>query len=259
MDIAEKVKEAETYRSMGLLEESILIYEEILSFEFALKDTTRNLFESKVTEIRKELESLENGDENSVTAAEIAIIKDTLSLKDETPQILESASAFMEMDQYRHALAEYEKLFSKKYAWKNAIRDIVECIHKCCGSSGISPAVREMVLKSETEDQNKAEIFFQFGVEMQKRSLTNVAQELCSMARVLDPNRKEIVKWLASIGLMQQHLSIPNETSARQVVLEEPNAIIEISIEFAEETKIEEKAIDRSTGEVVRLFDENME
>ena len=65
---------------MGLLEESILIYEEILSFEFALEDNTRNHFQSTVTQIREELESLKNSD-HTVTSKDIAIIKDTLSLK----------------------------------------------------------------------------------------------------------------------------------------------------------------------------------
>ncbi len=111
-DISGNVKEAETYRSMGLLEESILIYEEILSSENAIEDTSRNRFESTVAYIREELEALENVEENTVTAEEIAIIKDTLSLTDEVPHILVSASAFMELGQYKHALAEYEKLLA---------------------------------------------------------------------------------------------------------------------------------------------------
>ena len=245
MDILEKVKEAETYRSMGLLEESILIYEEILSFELTLEDTARDHFKSTIAEIKEELESLENGTVDTVTEEEITIIKDTLSLKDEIPYILESASAFMEMDQYRHALAEYKKLLAKENAWKDASPKIVECILKCSKPPKISPMVKEMVAKTGGDDRHKAKIFFHFGLEMQHRNLQAVAHELCTIAGELDPGNEEIAKWLDSNGVQQHHSAkqdhaeIHNKVLSRQAEGQGSNAIIEISIEFAEEVQIE--------------------
>ena len=92
MDISEKVKEAETYRSMGLLEESIFIYEEILDSEISMEDTTRTLFESTVIEIRDEIESLENSEEDTISEEEIAIIRDKLPTIKEVPHILDSGA-----------------------------------------------------------------------------------------------------------------------------------------------------------------------
>jgi type II secretory ATPase GspE/PulE/Tfp pilus assembly ATPase PilB-like protein len=271
LDISDKVKEAETYRSMGLLEESILIYEEILSSENAIEDTTRDRFESTVAYIREELETLENGEEDTVTAEEIAIIKDTLSLTDEMPHILESASAFMELGQHKHALAEYEKLLVKEYAWKDFVQDMATCLLKCFRPPVILQTVKKMVSKSEIGYQDKAEILFRLGLEMQKRDLQVIAQELCCSAGEFDPDSEEIEKWLDSNGLRQQRISkhdqlvIHNKKTSRQTEFEETNAqqgdldesiIIEISIEYAEEEQIEAESTDDSFNEVERLVDQ---
>ena len=260
MDISEKVKEAETYRSMGLLEESILIYEEILSFEFALEDNTRNHFQSTVTQIREELASQKNFD-HIVTSKDIAFIKDTLSLKNEIPQILENASAFMEMEQFRHALTEYEKLLVKENVWKDVLQKIVECILKCTEPSAISLKVKEMVARNGGSDQQKAEILFQFGLEMQNHNLLVVAHEFCVMAGELDPNSEEIIKWLKSNIVKhhhttkQDHPGIHHKITTQQAKQERSDPIIEISIEFGEEAQIEKDSIDTISDEAVSLVD----
>ena len=262
MDISEKVKEAETYRSMGLLEESILIYEEILSFEFALEDTIRDHFKSMIAEIRAEMESLEDGAANTVTDEEIAIIKNTLSLEDEIPYILESASAFMEMDQYQHALAEYKKLFVKEKAWKDASPIIVECILKCGDLPEISPLIKEMVAETGGKDQYRAEILFHFGLEMQRRNLQVVAHELCAFALEIDPGNKDIIKWLDSNDVQQNHSAkqdhseIHNKAITRHVEHEGSNGIIEITIEFTEDAQIVSKADDDFSEVAVTFVDQ---
>ena len=223
VDISDKVKEAETYRSMGLLEESIFAYEEILSSETAIEGTTRNRFGSTVTEIREELEALENGEENAVTAEEIAIIRGALLTTDEVPHILESASAFMELGLYKDALAEYEKLLAKEYAWKDVFEEIATCLLKCSGPSEILQTIKEMVAKSEIGNQEEAEILFRLGLEMQKRDLKVLAQELSCSAKESDPDNEEIKKWLDSNSSRQQilskydHLIIHNKITPKQL------------------------------------------
>jgi len=207
VDISDKVKEAETYRSMGLLEESILIYEEILHFEFTLEDTTRNHFKATIADIRKELESLENVDENTVSEEEIAIIRDTLPIAEGVPNILDSASAFMELGLYKEALSEYEKLLNNESTWKDILQDLATCLLKCCDPSEIFPTVKEMVARTVTNNQNKSEIQFRLGLEMQKRDHKILAQELCRSAKELAPDNEEIEKWLNSNSFRQKILS----------------------------------------------------
>ena len=207
MDISDKVKEAETYRSMGLLEESIIIYEEILSSEKSLENAIQNHFKSTIADIREELESLENGEENTVSKEEIAIIRDTLPKAEGVPHILDSASAFMELGLYKEALSDYEKLLDNESTWKDVLQDLATCLLKCCDPSEIFPTVKEMVARTETKDQNKSEIQFRLGLEMQKRDHKVLAQELCRSAKELDPDNEEIEKWLDSNSFRQKILS----------------------------------------------------
>jgi tetratricopeptide (TPR) repeat protein len=207
VDISDKVKEAETYRSMGLLEESIMIYEAILSSEKPLEKTIRTNFKSTIAEIREELESLENGEENTVSEEEIAIIRDNLPIAEGFPHILDSASAFMELGLYKEALSDYEKLLDNESTWKDILQDLATCLLKCCGPSEIFPTVKEIVARTETNDHNKSEILFRLGLEMQNRDHKALAQELCRSAKKLDPDNEEIEKWLGSNSFRQKILS----------------------------------------------------
>ena len=104
LNLSAKIKEAETYKSMGLLEESILIYEEILDFDFAFEDGSRKHFKAIIADIREELESLENEEENIVSEEQITTIRYTLPIAEKVPDIVDSASAFMELGLYKEAL-----------------------------------------------------------------------------------------------------------------------------------------------------------
>ena len=207
MDISEKVKEAETYRSMGLLEESIFIYEEILDSEISMEDTTRTLFESTVIEIRDEIESLENSEENTISEEEIAIIRDKLPIIKGVPGILDSASAFMELGLYKEALSDFENLLNNESTWKDVLQDLTTCLLKCCDPSEIFPTVKEMITRTEMNIKKQSEIQFRLGLEMQKRDHKVLAQELCRSAKELDPDNKEISKWLVSNSFRQKIIS----------------------------------------------------
>ena len=207
MNVSDKVKEAETYRSMGLLEESILIYEEILHFGITLEDTTRNHFKATIADIREELESIENGEENTVSDEEIAIIRDTLPIAEGVPNILDNASAFMELGLYKEALSEYEKLLNNESTWKDILQDLATCLLKCCDPSEIFRTVKEMIARTEMNDQNKSKIQFRLGLEMHRRDHKVLAQKLCRAAKELDPHNEEIEKWLDSNSFRQKILS----------------------------------------------------
>ena len=223
LNVSEKVKEAETYRSMGLLEESILIYEEILDFDFALEDDTRKHFKTIIADIREELESLENGEGNTVSEEDIAIIRDTLSITDGIPHILDTATAFMELGFYKEALSEYEKLLSYESTWRDILRDFATCLLKCYGPNDIILRVNEMVARTETNDQNKSDIKFRLGLEMQKRDHKLFAQKLFLSAKELDPENEEIEKWLDLNIFIQKfsskydHLILKNKITRRQL------------------------------------------
>ncbi len=207
VDILAKINEAETYRSMGLLEESIQVYEEILSNGNSIEEKKRLNFESTVGKIREELEDLEAVEENTVSEAEMALIRDTLLTTDEVPSILESASAYMELGLFKNALSEYEKLLTDEGAWMDVVEEMAVCLLKCCGPSEILHTVQKIVANSRIKGPGKADIQFRLALEMQKRDLKELAQELCNSAKEYDPDNEEIQEWLDSNRSRQKLLS----------------------------------------------------
>ena len=208
---------------MGLLEESIHIYEEILDAEIILKATTRSLFESTVTEIRDELESLENVEGNIVPEELITTIRGILPIAEKVTDIVDSASAFMEQGLYKEALFEYEKLLGNETVWKIILQDLASCLLKSCSPYEIIPTINEMVSRTDANDQKKSEIKFQLGLEMQKRDHEFFAQELYRSATELDPDNQEIKKWLVSNSFRQKiiskydHLILQNKITFKQL------------------------------------------
>ena len=223
MDISEKVREAEAYRSMGLLEESILLYEDFLSSEEDLEDKTRAQFKSIITEIKEEIETFESEDGIPVTEDEIAIIRNTFSAIDDVPNILDSATAFIELGLYQEALAEYESLLADENVWKDIVKDVATCLLKCCGPSEIVRTIQEITERAKIDNYQKAEIMFRLGLEMHKRNLNLLANELCCSSKKWDPENEEIKKWLDSNGLKQQitskydHLIIQNKVTPKKL------------------------------------------
>ena len=62
MDVSSKVKEAETYLSMGLLEESLVVYEQILTTPNELDRSMQETIRDKVTELKAEIESFDQSE-----------------------------------------------------------------------------------------------------------------------------------------------------------------------------------------------------
>ena len=62
IDIESKIKEAETYRSQGLLAESLEMYNQILSVSTKIDPKTQNTITKKIHQLKKEIEDIEQDD-----------------------------------------------------------------------------------------------------------------------------------------------------------------------------------------------------
>ena len=200
MDVMAKVNEAEVYFSMGLLEESLLVYEKVLSGAGALDDSTRQSIAGKISEIKNEIHILDQNDHQSVTSEDIALFKETLSITDGSPETLDSAAAFMELGLFKEALCEYEKLFCKDKEWKDILANTTACLLKCCSSGEMLDRLEEIIRDKGFEDAEKADIKFLIGQELERRDLKALALEFYDSARRLDPQNNEIEKKLKSLS-----------------------------------------------------------
>ena len=114
MGIESRLREAEIYRSMGLLDESIVIYEDILSVSPDFETSNQENIRERIEELKREIVELDRADATAISAKEIAFVKETLALTDDLDAIRESASSFKELGLYKEALEEYKNGSSGK-------------------------------------------------------------------------------------------------------------------------------------------------
>ena len=110
MDISRKIKEAELYYAMGMLDESLLVYEALLVNGFSERPEDTRLIEEKAQELKREINALNKGSSCSLSSEEILLIKKTISSKGDAIEHLDSAAAFLELGLPREAAAGYEKV-----------------------------------------------------------------------------------------------------------------------------------------------------
>jgi len=112
IDLQSKFNEAEVYRSMGLLVESLNAYEKILSDIPKLDSRNREKVEQTMGQVKKEIVDEEQADVKNVSTEDISILKKAVSNNENVQAVLASASAWKELGLYGRLLPNMRNCFS---------------------------------------------------------------------------------------------------------------------------------------------------
>jgi len=191
IDIDLKTREAETYRSQGLFAESLEIYEEILSVSTELDPDIGETIQKKIALLKEEIEHLEKEDP-SLSDQDISYLKETLDSEETAHAILTSASSLKELGLFREAVEEYTKLFDKDYPIVKIIGDLSECLSAIHSPSRVINHIEKLIKERDLNDQEKSDIKFKLGTEMDKQGHTDLAIELYESVKKIDPEYEGI-------------------------------------------------------------------
>lgn len=208
MDIMAKVKEAEIYIAMGLLEDGRKVYDQIRSSGDVLDEPLQHKIAGKILELDNEINQLGVNDSNSVSENELALFKQTLSLTNESLDVLASAASFMELGLYKEALREYGKLFGRDHGWRDIIPKATVCLLKCCSSDEILDYLNETIDDRGIDASRKAEINFLIGQELEKKNLRALAVKFYDSNKGLNQRTTKLNRRLKSL------ISIPRLLTA---------------------------------------------
>jgi type II secretory ATPase GspE/PulE/Tfp pilus assembly ATPase PilB-like protein len=187
IDIKSKIKEAETYRSQGLLKESLEIYNNILSSSFKIDQNTQNTITKKVNQLKKEIEDLEQ-DDPEISSQDISLLRQTWVAKESADDIFISASSLRELGLIKEAVKEYNKLFNLDYPASEIIHKIAECLFEINAPSKVINQTEKLIAEHNLSDQEKANVNFNIGMEMVKRKHMDLAFELFESVEKIDPD-----------------------------------------------------------------------
>ncbi len=199
-DIKTKINEADVCRSMGLYDESLDIYKQIIS-SLPKKDVqTLKTIKAKISEVEQEVADLEKTEPNQVSAEDISRFKETMMADDESnTAILDSAAAFSDMGLHKEAAAEYKKIIFQDYPVEKIFPQFAKTILKLYSPAKAVEQIESFVNDQQLDKKKRARIKYHFGNEMERRDHKDQALDLYKAAAALDPGDSEIKKGLDSI------------------------------------------------------------
>jgi type II secretory ATPase GspE/PulE/Tfp pilus assembly ATPase PilB-like protein len=199
-DIALRKKEAETYYSMGLIKESLSIYERMFML-IPDEDAGKEDISVRITLLKKEIEERAAKESKELSRANIEEIQRALkAVDDNAPAIYDSAYAFKELGLYREALSEYEKLLRLDYPKDDLLHDISQCLFKIYPTMEIIIELDKFFNKFAFTDEQLSRIKYGLGLEMERRDNKEQALYFYETASQLDPKNLEIKDRLNSLA-----------------------------------------------------------
>ena len=199
-DIESKINEAEVCRSMGLLADSLSIYEKILGSVTPQDTLTNEKIEKRIRLLRKEIDSEEETAPKGVSQKDISMLRERLSNQGDVPAILDSASAFKEMGLHGEAIPEYAKLFKEDYPVNKVVPEMIESLLKLHSPPKASEDFKRLIDAQKLEKKDVANIMFIFGQEMEKRDHREVALDIYKRVHGLNPGDADIKKRMDSVA-----------------------------------------------------------
>ncbi len=199
-DIESKINEAEVCRSMGLFEDSLKIYENILGNVSDQDTQTHDTIQKRIRLLKHEIDSEEQTAPKGVSAEDITLLRQSMANRGDIPAILDSASAFKEMGLHGEALPEYVKLLKEDYPNNKVMPEISECLLKLHSPSKASDKLNSLIKPLKLEKQKWADILVLFGKDMEKRDHREVALDNYRAALKLSPDNTETKERMDSVA-----------------------------------------------------------
>ena len=194
MDFDTGIKEAEIYRSMGLLNESLIVYGEVQAAT-PNDDTKRTEFINKTIRVlKKEIESQETH-APEISQEDISVIRETIAV-DGQSGILDNALAFKQLGLMNEAVTEYEKLFETDYPIIKVIPDFSECLLNLLHPNDAVKRVLQVARKLDFKGPQLAQILFSMGLQLEDGGHKDLALAQFKSASKLDPENREIAQKL---------------------------------------------------------------
>ena len=192
MDFHAGIKEAEIYRSMGLLKESLSVYDEILAA--IPKDNIQHteIINKAIRALEREIEDLETHTPQ-ISKEDISAIREAIDV-DGQSGILDNAFAFKQLGLMNEAVTEYEKLFKTDYPVIKIIPDFAECLLNVHHPEDAVKRFGQVVDGLKLQGPQLALVKFSLGLQLEDGGHKGLALVQYKSAAKLDPSNREIAQ-----------------------------------------------------------------
>ena len=199
-DMETRLKTADTYASMGLYDEALEIYQELLSTYPEMDEESRRSVSGKIDEISKKIDEEKTDVPENLSAEEVTHIKTGLDIGESAAEICDSATAFKELGLFKEAVGEYEKLFATDYPVDDFLPDMLDCLFAVKTPSEVLDDIRRIIVQYKLPEKLQASIMYQLGLELEKREQNGLAIECYKAVQSIDPIYPKIKEKIETVA-----------------------------------------------------------
>ncbi len=195
-----KIKEAETCHAMGMVEEALKLYEQLIAAGQELAPQMRQRLSEKITRIKKELRDQQSPERQGLSPEDISIFRKTLAVQQDIPALLDGAAALKELGLMEEAVAEYEKLLAQELSGgelrpeaspAKIIGDYLACLLEVEPPAEVAKKACKSIYRHNLKETEAAGLNAWLGRQMEARDQSELAFELYKAAVEMNPEDAE--------------------------------------------------------------------
>ncbi|MCU0585016.1 MAG: Flp pilus assembly complex ATPase component TadA [Desulfobacterales bacterium] len=204
-----KLKEAETCYSMGMAEEALKLYENVIASSDSLPSQTRQTLSEKVKRLKREIKEQQSTERQGLSPEEISLFRKTLACQEDIPALLDGAAALKELGLMEEAVAEYEKLLAldhsscdysrSDYSPAKIISDYLACLLEVAQPDEVVKKAYKIIYRHNLKETEAAGLKSWLGRHMESRDQTELAFDLYKTAVEMNPGDDEAAARLEAL------------------------------------------------------------
>ncbi len=204
-----KLKEAETCYSMGMAEEALKLYENVIASSDSLPSQTRQTLSEKVKRLKREIKEQQSTERQGLSPEEISLFRKTLACQEDIPALLDGAAALKELGLMEEAVAEYEKLLAldhsscdysrSDYSPAKIISDYLACLLEVAQPDEVVKKAYKIIYQHNLKETEAAGLKSWLGRHMESRDQTELAFDLYKTAVEMNPGDDEAAARLEAL------------------------------------------------------------
>lgn len=209
-------REAELYRSHGLLEEARQLYCQVMDEAGTLGPSLAASLQDKVRKLEDELAELEIDLSEVVSERELCILRNGWGAAQSPPEINTCASALGSIGLYEASIEEYRKLIRLNQPFATYIEGFSDSLLAVHTPQSITRAIDAIIDSDQPEEAHPIGLRIAFAVALARRGVDRPALSLYEAARAIQPLPEKIdvsVKALRK-RLLAKEAQIPENTVA---------------------------------------------
>ena len=192
-NLEKRIQEAEIYHSQGLFEEALGLYEKILQDFPSIGPENHQTVSEAIEKLQSSIDECCQ-DDDALSAEDISIIKTAWEDSGSPDEVLDTASAFMELGLNKEALDEYQKLLSMDFPVEQILGYISECLFALHSPSRVIDQIEKILQDQAVDAKKQTPILYHFGMEMEGRGHPDLALEFYESVSEIDPGYEDVAR-----------------------------------------------------------------